>query len=107
MLTHVVVEWTRGLGKDIWMNIDISLAPCGVSAGGMGACKTLTKEWLPPVTDIFLSVFSSLSPSECSTVLSFMMGDQSESLLFFMTFKLLRKTRSGYKLCSFEAKNTN
>lgn len=54
MLTHVVSEWARGLGKDIWMNIDISLAPCGVSAGGTRACKTLTKERSPPVTEIFL-----------------------------------------------------
>lgn len=32
------------LKKDIWMNIDISLAPCGVCAGGARACKTFTEE---------------------------------------------------------------
>lgn len=105
MLTHVVSEWARGLGKDIWMNIDISLAPCGVSAGGTRACKTLTKERSPPVTEIFLFSFSFLL--ESSTVLSFMNRDQSKSLLLYMTFKIAQKSRSGYKFLSFEAKNTN
>lgn len=59
MLTHVVLEWARGLGGDIWMNIDISLAPCGVSAGVTRACKTLTKKQSLPVTEVFLF----LSPS--------------------------------------------
>ncbi len=43
--------------KDIWMNIDISLAPCGVSTGGTRACKTLTEERPPPVTETLLLFF--------------------------------------------------
>lgn len=98
MLTHVVLEWARGLGKDIWMNIDISLAPCGVSAGGTRACKTLTKERSPPVTEIFLCFFFFFTyPLECGTVLSFMNRDQSQSVLFYMTFRNTQKSRSGYK----------
>lgn len=69
MLTHVVSEWARGLGKDIWMNIDISLAPCGVSAGGMRACETLKNGCRQSLKYVFF--FFSSFPTECSTVLSF------------------------------------
>lgn len=85
------VGMARGLGKCVWMNIDISLAPSGVSSVGMKACKTLTKEHLPQDTDCFFSNLSHMNAVQYSLL----DRDQRKSMLFFTTFKTAR-TQSNW-----------
>lgn len=89
------VGMARGLGKYIWMNIDISLAPCGVSSGERNACKTLKNIHRQSLN--FLLLFS---PSffifhtwTLRSALSWteMKGSQCSS----MTFKIAIKSKSG------------
>lgn len=99
MLTHVVSEWARGLGKYIWMNIDISLAPCGVSSEGMRACKTLTKEQSPLVIEIVPPLFISSTRMQYSAFL--WTEIKVNHCWFYMTFRTVQRSRSGRKFLGF------